>query len=354
MKKEMQITVPKMPLKDYSKLLAAAQNHIEKTQSNIVKNVTRQKVVLGWELGKLVDEHLAKNNQSGYGESLLQRLAADISISKSSLYQMRNFYKTYPQLPKDDDRLNWTHYQTLSGVKKEDERKRLEEIVRENGWSTNELEQEIKKLKTPNGKGKFAKKNSEANSSKKPQAKLKPVRGQLFSYQLIKISDTKKTYFDLGFGIFREAEEVDSTLQKISAVEVQKKNTKYLPTKSDLPPRKFNTYKAYLERVVDGDTIHVTFDLGFKILHKEIIRLKGIDAPEIGTEAGKKSAKILTKILENTNFLILKTIKSDIYGRFVADVFFDEKNQENDPQKVADEGVYLNQLLLDKGSVQFL
>jgi endonuclease YncB( thermonuclease family) len=44
-------------------------------------------------------------------------------------------------------------------------------------------------------------------------------------------------------------------------------------------------------------------------------------------------------------------MRVDGYGRYVADVFFSDKN-ESDAQKIADEGIYLNQLLLDKGLVK--
>ena len=43
-------------------------------------------------------------------------------------------------------------------------------------------------------------------------------------------------------------------------------------------------YQAELERVVDGDTVHVTLDLGFDVkLHKQRVRLHGIDTPESRT-----------------------------------------------------------------------
>ena len=39
-------------------------------------------------------------------------------------------------------------------------------------------------------------------------------------------------------------------------------------------------YHADLERVIDGDTIDVTIDLGFNVkLHKQRVRLAGIDTP---------------------------------------------------------------------------
>ena len=42
-------------------------------------------------------------------------------------------------------------------------------------------------------------------------------------------------------------------------------------------------YKAIVRRVVDGDTVDVTLDLGFDILYNNRIRLHGIDAPESRT-----------------------------------------------------------------------
>ena len=43
-------------------------------------------------------------------------------------------------------------------------------------------------------------------------------------------------------------------------------------------------YRCEVERVVDGDTIDVHIDLGFKvILRKQRLRLAGIDTPESRT-----------------------------------------------------------------------
>jgi endonuclease YncB( thermonuclease family) len=107
-------------------------------------------------------------------------------------------------------------------------------------------------------------------------------------------------------------------------------------------PRSF--YKASLERIVDGDSIRV------------ILRLKGINAPERKTNEDQRSTRVLTDILKDAPFLVIKTIGVNIYGRYVEDIFFDESKDPNvDPQSVANSGVYLNQLLLlDKGSATIL
>ena len=285
------INPSKITLVDYEKILSEIKDQISQTQSGIIKTITRQKVVMAWNVGKIIDQHLLRNTKTGYGEKLIEQLAQDTSIIDKTLYKMRSFYHSYPKLPKDDDQLNWTHYQMLSGVKKDDERKRLEILAKDNDWSTDNLQKEVTKLKTKNGKGKFAKEFSEKATAKK----LYSERGQLYSYPILKFAETEKTYLDLGFNIFKEIEEtLPQAVSQADAVEVSKKNEKYSLSKSTIHPRK------------------------------------------------------------NISFLIIKTIKIDIYGRYVADIFFSENNQESDPQKIADGGIYLNQLLLDEGLVKKL
>ena len=49
-------------------------------------------------------------------------------------------------------------------------------------------------------------------------------------------------------------------------------------------------YSAVVKRVVDGDTLDVTLDLGFNIFHNGRVRLLGIDTPESRTRRLKEKA----------------------------------------------------------------
>ena len=91
-------------------------------------------------------------------------------------------------------------------------------------------------------------------------------------------------------------------------------------------------YKAIVERVVDGDTMDVVIDLGFKITTNQRIRLQGIDTPETynvkkDSEEYKKGiiAKdfVIRRVEENDNEAIVKTDK-DVgkYGRYIATIYF--------------------------------
>ena len=87
-------------------------------------------------------------------------------------------------------------------------------------------------------------------------------------------------------------------------------------------------YHAKVDRIVDGDTIDVTIDLGFHTHIKTRVRLEGINAPESRTrdleekERGLATKARLTEILEyNKNHCILKVSGLGKYGRALATVF---------------------------------
>ncbi len=323
-------------LNHYKNLLEKVQKIIQKTEADIVQTVNREKVEMCWEIGKIIDEHLVKNDRADYGEKLFADLAKDISIAKRTLYQMRSFYKAYPVLPKEERGLNWSHYRNLVSVKDVEKRKYLEDLTLTNKLGVNNLQREISKLK-PRAKKIYS------------GEKLKVTRGKVFTYKLVKFSDSSSSFVDCGFKVFSEVKTSFKTDGEI--VESVKKSEGFGLKKSSVDSKKMYTYKASLDRVVDGDTIHVTLDLGFKIRHQEILRLAKINAAESTTAAGKKATKVLQESLKDAPFLIIKTNKTDIYGRYIADVFFGKKGETN-VQKVADSGTYLNQLLLDRGVVE--
>ena len=96
-----------------------------------------------------------------------------------------------------------------------------------------------------------------------------------------------------------------------------------------------------VEKVVDGDTIDVLFDVGFSMFRKERIRLLGIDTPETHTtnEEEKKiglAAKAYTETwLTNQKTLRAKTTKDDKYGRILAEIYGDNSECLNEKMVLA-------------------
>ncbi len=81
------------------------------------------------------------------------------------------------------------------------------------------------------------------------------------------------------------------------------------------------TYKAKLDRVVDGDTIDVHIDLGFDITVHKRVRLAGIDTPESRTRnlaekaLGLKAKERLIELCEGT--FKVKSLGKGKYGRIL-------------------------------------
>ena len=112
-------------------------------------------------------------------------------------------------------------------------------------------------------------------------------------------------------------------------------------------------YHAVVDRVVDGDTLDVTIDLGFHTYIKTRVRMEGMNAPESRTrdleekERGLAAKARLQEIIEyNKNHCILRVSGLGKYGRALATVFV------NNLSPVAKEGITLvdvNKQLIKEG-----
>ena len=90
-------------------------------------------------------------------------------------------------------------------------------------------------------------------------------------------------------------------------------------------------YNAILERVIDGDTIVVTLDLGFSVfLKKQTVRLAGIDTPESRTRnleekaLGLKAKKRLIELCVGS--FKVQSLGKGKYGRILG-IPYDENNK---------------------------
>jgi len=106
-------------------------------------------------------------------------------------------------------------------------------------------------------------------------------------------------------------------------------------------------YKAKIDRIVDGDTMDIVIDLGFKITTHQRIRLQGINTPE--TYNVKKDSEeyklgtlakdfVIERVQANNYEALIETEKdTGKYGRYIATVW------------LADNPISLNKELVDKG-----
>ena len=111
-------------------------------------------------------------------------------------------------------------------------------------------------------------------------------------------------------------------------------------------------YKAKLDRVVDGDTLDLIIDVGFKMTTNQRIRLASIDTPETyrvkrTSEEYKRGIQakeyVEKRLAENQNELKIRTYKNvGKYGRYIGVIWLkdsdislnDELVQEGHAEKI--------------------
>ena len=99
-----------------------------------------------------------------------------------------------------------------------------------------------------------------------------------------------------------------------------------------------------VDRVVDGDTIDISIDLGFDLTKKERVRLAGIDTPEKRTknqkekEMGYQATEFLKMHLMEATKLTVRTEKDGKFGRMLGWLY-----------KTDEDTTSINQIMIDKG-----
>jgi micrococcal nuclease len=93
---------------------------------------------------------------------------------------------------------------------------------------------------------------------------------------------------------------------------------------------------ARVERVVDGDTVDMTLDLGWKITYRTRCRLTGVNTPEMNTPEGVSARTFVAELLPVGTEVRFISKALDKYGRPLGRI-------------ITPAGVDLGELLLAKG-----
>jgi len=136
-------------------------------------------------------------------------------------------------------------------------------------------------------------------------------------------------------------------------------------------PCEFIYRVSSLEKVVDGDTIDVTIDLGFDVCTKQRVRLLGIDTPESRTSNTEEKVfgLLSKKKLKEWCLKAIESEKDDIeielrcpekdsrgkFGRILAEVWVSEGGQWTNVNKwMCDEGYAVPYVGQNKADVEAL
>jgi endonuclease YncB( thermonuclease family) len=285
-----------------------------------------------WQIGKrIVEEEQQGQANAAYGDHLLAQLSEDLSatlgsgFSERNLYNMRQFYLTH-EISQLTAKLNWTQHVELLPVKNKAMRQRLEKKIVSQKLSQTQIRQVVRELNQD------VRNFAETRPSEQPDTvspSLKHTPNPLHRYDLVdqaKIEYPKgMVVVDCGFNVWRTL----SGHERISLGEAS------------------HTYPARVQSVIDGDTLWAVIDCGFDTCVREKLRFRGIDTPELGSPEGEKVKQVVTRKLKACPCIVIQTHKIDKYARYLADIFYLPGCHKY--EKIASQGHFLNQELLDKG-----
>ncbi len=325
------------------------------------QKIEHEKIRTYWQTGKLINDFVLRNGRAERNKETISRLAEDLDISESSLYETVQFARAFPYF-RSCGNMTWSHLRKLATIPDEKRRVQLLKQAETQEWTAEELSFRLTKIKAIEFNGKSAATNQ------KPL--VAPPLGSFYTYRIIRPevihSRSNELLLDLGFSItietdrfsnhskFKDGDIISSTKNKNDLYSLQKlqdnptgENTT-LGAISKKQEGLLFTYRAFVERVIDGDTLKVEIDLGFNTRLRETIRLRGIDAFEIDTATGKRAKAYVEHELAKEPFVILKSTRDDKYGRYLGDIFYGSNSRDSAViLRETKDLAYLNQKLLN-------
>ncbi|NLV67838.1 MAG: hypothetical protein GXY14_09205 [Spirochaetes bacterium] len=333
-----------IPEKIYEKLLKEITGLYGDTQHSMLKAY--------WLTGKyIIETEQDRQSTAGYGKYLIERLSNDLTkkygkgFSMTSLKNMRRFFKAHPERQPVTE-LEWSKFLMLLAIK--DEATREEFIKRA-------IDEELTRFQLKKQVELYMFRNRKEGDPDLIESY--PVeRGELYCYRKIErpdlLNNGKEVIIDCGFNVWRRVKIYN--IDKYGNIEIfrtDKRNNRYYVSevleKTGENLKKNYTYRGRVEKVIDGDTLLVNIDLGFDAVIKQKIRLRGVDTPEIEFKEGEKAKSFVSRELGGCEHVVIKTYKTDIYDRYISDIFY--KEDCTDAVRIAQEGTLLNRKLLEKG-----
>lgn len=317
------LTSPRKPqVSDgYAKLLSQVRETLLLGQ----QRVEEEKVRTYHETGRLINRYLHKSDHPNqeHGRQVVARLAEHLKIGAKVLYRCMRFAESFPTFAARR-KLTWAHYRALMTLEDETKRRELTERAESHQWSSRALELKIRNLK-------WDARVQDLEGEELPRLAV-PESGPLFHYrvldpQTVQEKEKRLLLVDLGFSCCRDLDAITGqTFKPLDVIEsVRVAEDRYRLQRSKKTESALYHYQATVEKVVDGDTLRVVVDLGFHTRTRQYLRLRGLDAPELDTREGRAAAGFVQARIRASDAILLTSTKSDKYDRYLADVFYQNK-----------------------------
>ena len=302
--------------------LASFETLVRKVKETFLigrERIKQEMIQTYWQTGQYIHEHILHHEErADYGKQVIPRLSERVEMSERSLQEMLQVYRRFPQIPRGRAELNWTHLRKLASIP--DKRLRDGFIKRaiEGDWTSDKLQSKMKaELRSDSGTG-----GVKSSGPKDYSLITRPKLGLLYTYRLVTSTATRELKIDQGFSEYKSEIDLAGRFKAGDIAESRRlKDGTYSAVKSERTKEDLFTYLAYVERVVDGDTLFVEIDQGFTNTTEQYLRLRALDSPELKRKVGVKAKEFVVSLLKAVPFIFLTSTRSDKYDRYLADVF---------------------------------
>lgn len=124
---------------------------MDNARNSVAKEVNNILIQTYWEIGRIiVEDEQGNSDRAEYGKQLITDLSKRLieeygkGFSKSNLFNMRNFYLSFPIFQTVSGKLSWSHYCELLSISDEKKRSFYEKETVSANWSVRELKRQIK------------------------------------------------------------------------------------------------------------------------------------------------------------------------------------------------------------------
>ena len=123
---------------------------LEVSRKNVAQQVNQELLSTYWKIGEIVVRCEQNDSiRAAYGEKTLSQLSRALTkelgkgFSRSNVYNMRQFYLSYPIFQTVSGKLSWSHYCELLSISDKDKRCFYEKECINAKWSFRELKRQI-------------------------------------------------------------------------------------------------------------------------------------------------------------------------------------------------------------------
>lgn len=139
-----------MNMKLSKNIISQIQQVISNAQSSAIRAVDNQRVLMYWQIGKIIfEEQQQGKDRAEYGKYLIKSISIEFQpqfgtgFSVRQLERYRQFYRQFPIASALRSQFNWTHYKLLLSIEDQNKKEFYIAEAEKNNWTSRQLERQI-------------------------------------------------------------------------------------------------------------------------------------------------------------------------------------------------------------------